>query len=230
MFLNGKTLAGTNVWRSQLLDGRCPTCQLAVKEQRESERRGRALRQNLVQLLGGERPFREFTFEQYETTPGNRRAYERAEDFNPKSENLYLWGACGVGKTHLAYAAARRFFERGYTVEILKSSQLARRVRMKPPEEEQAVIDQFSRAGIFVLDDLGMGTDTLYSRQILQEILDGRDFKDQGGLVITSKYNLGDLAAKINDDTISSRLAGMCEIIEIKGSDVRVYRRAGGPS
>jgi chromosomal replication initiation ATPase DnaA len=52
--------------------------------------------------LGGEKPYREFTFERYKVTPGNRRAYERSKTFDPAAENLYLWGPSGVGKTHLA--------------------------------------------------------------------------------------------------------------------------------
>jgi DNA replication protein DnaC len=204
------------------MDGLCPACVAHAEDNRQKEQHDRALRQSLIEVLGGEKPYREFTFGGYEVTSGNRLAFEKARQFNPASDNLYLWGACGVGKTHLAYAIARAGFEQGHSVEILQPPQLVRKMRMKDPQEEQGIIDELVRAELFVLDDLGMGACTAYGRQILQEILDGRDFKVRAGLVITSKYALSGLAQKMGDDTIASRMAGMCQVIEIKGTDHRL--------
>jgi DNA replication protein DnaC len=97
---------------------------------------------------------------------------------------------------------------------------------MKEPEQEQAAIDRYIQLEVLVLDDLGVGPDTPFNRQVLQEILDARDFRDRSGLVISSKYNLNDLARKLNDDSIPSRLSGMCQIIEVKGVDCRVRHGA----
>src|SRR5947207_86864 len=97
--VGGKTLAGTGVWRSQLTGGVCPDCLAALETQRQNAQCALAMRRELVQLLGGEKPFREFTFERFEITPGNQFAYERCKSFNPAADNLYLWGPCGVGKT-----------------------------------------------------------------------------------------------------------------------------------
>jgi DNA replication protein DnaC len=191
VLLNGTPLAGTAVWRSQLIDRRCPPCQADLERAREKEKRVRECRGELVELLGGERPYREFTFERYQVAPGNQLAYERSMNFNPVGDNLYLWGACGVGKTHLAYAVARRCVEESLSVTILLAGQLSRKVRTKDPEQEQAAVDNLVAAELLVLDDIGTGTETAYARQILQEILDCRNFRDRAGLVITSKYSLG---------------------------------------
>jgi DNA replication protein DnaC len=223
--VDGKPLAGTGVWRSQLTGGLCPTCIAALEGNRQKEQQAQALHEALVQLLGGEKPYREFTFERYEATAGNRLAFERARQFNPSIDNLYLWGACGVGKTHLAYAVARRRFEDDRSVAILRPGQLIRKVRMKDPDAEQEAIDRLVRVRVLVLDDLASGHDTTYARQVLQEILDGRDFTDRAGLVVTGKYSLSDLAQKLNDDTVPSRLAGMCQVLEIKGTDHRLTSR-----
>ncbi len=182
------------------------------------------MRRQSVELLGGEKPYREFTFEKYEIAPGNRLAYERAKHLNTAADSLYLWGPCGVGKTHLAWAAARRCFEETLSVTILRVAHLSRKVRMKDPEHEQAAIDEFVRADVLVLDDLGSGPDTAFSRQILQEILDGRDFSDRAGLVVTSKYSLDQLAMRLMDDSIPSRLSGFCRNIEVQGIDHRLAR------
>jgi DNA replication protein DnaC len=225
VLLNGKPMAGTGVWRSQLIEGRCPACQAAFEAQHQNEQRSVQLRRELIQLLGGEKPYREFTFERYEVTPGNRLAYERCQNFNSATENLYLWGPCGVGKAHLAYATARRGFEQMLSVAIVRIYQLSRKIRMKDPEQEQEGIDQLAQADILVLDELSVGPHTAYTRQLLQEILDERHFADRAGLIVTSPYSLRDLAAKLSDDTIPSRLAGMCQVTEVRGHDFRLTIR-----
>jgi len=219
---NGKLLAGTGLFRSPLMDGCCPACSERAKTDAAERKRQLDLRLRLIALGGGEKPYREFRFDAFQILPGNKAAYSRARAFNPQRENLYIWGACGVGKTHLAFAIARRFYEDGRSVEFLRPPQLMRRVRLKEPEEEQRAIDRFVRADVFVLDDLGIGSDTAYSRQIFQELLDGRDYGYRAGLVVTSKYSLDALAAKLDDDTIASRLAGTCKLIEVKGEDFRL--------
>src|SRR2546425_1819460 len=70
--LGGKPLAGTGVWRSQLSDGLCPKCVAAMEANRRKEQQAEALRERLIQLLGGEKPYREFTLERYQVTPGNQ--------------------------------------------------------------------------------------------------------------------------------------------------------------
>ena len=224
VFVNGKPIAGTGVWRSQLIQGRCHACQEALDLQRQNEKRDLALRRKLVQLLGGEKPYREFTFERYHVTPANQLAFGGCKHFDPGTDNLYLWGPCGVGKTHLAYAAARQCFEKASSVAMVRAYQLSRHVRLKGPEHEQEAIQELVVAGVLVIDALGIGSHTPYSRQLLQEIMDNRDFADRGGLIVTSPYSLGDLADQMDDDSISSRLAGMCRLIEIKGPDHRLRR------
>lgn len=206
------------------MNGHCPACLAALEARRQKERKDTELREKLTNLLGGEKPFREFTFERYEAAPGNQLAYERVKHFDPGMDNLYLWGPCGVGKTHLAWAAARRCFEETLAVRILPAYQLSRRARMKDPYQEQTAIDELVDSEVLVLDDLGTGADTPFTRQLLQEILDGRTFGNLGGLLVTSKYSLDELAAKLADDSISSRLAGMCQVIEVKGMDRRIAR------
>ncbi len=219
---NGKPLAGTGVWRSPLSDGVCSPCATVAEAERIRARNEIAFQSRLLQLLGGPKPVREFTFDRFKIESGNRLGYECSRDFSPAINNLYLWGSCGVGKTHLAWAIARRCYEESLSVTILAAYQLSRKIRMKEPALEQEAIDRLACVDVLVLDDLGTGADTPFSRQILQEILDARSFTDHAGLVVTSRYSLDDLAARLGDDTIPSRLAGLCRVVRIRGGDGRI--------
>src|ERR1700738_2336307 len=52
VLLNGRLLAGTGVWRSQLVGGCCPACMAAREQERHKELRAVALRSQLIELLG----------------------------------------------------------------------------------------------------------------------------------------------------------------------------------
>ena len=228
VLLRGEPLAGTGVWRSALIDGLCPRCADARERARQRERHVQTLREQFIRMVGGVKPYRDFTFEKYQVTRENRLAFQRARAFDPSRDNLYLWGPCGVGKTHLAVAILRQWFGRGASGALVTPFKLIRKLRMKPPDEEQLAIDGFIGVGVLVIDDLGVGSDTVYARQILQEILDGRSFSDRAGLVVTSPYSLLGLARRLNDRTISSRLGGLCRVVEIQGPDHRSIPKATG--
>jgi DNA replication protein DnaC len=227
--VGSRTLAGTGVWRSALTDGRCPACVEAESRARRRESWAERLRADFSRLVGGPRPCREFTFERYRVTAGNRSAFEKARAFEPAKDNLYLWGACGGGKTHLAVATLRRRFANGASIVFTTPSQLVRQLRMRPPEDEQQAIDRCVNTDVLVIDDLGVGGDTAFGRQILQEILDGRDFNDRGGLIVTSQHSPEGLARRWNDRAVPSRLAGMCQVIHLTGPDHRPTRRCDPP-
>jgi DNA replication protein DnaC len=223
----GKPFAGTGMWRSALVGGRCTACMEADRRQRLQEQRRLSLRDAFISAVGGIKPYREFTFERFQVTDGNRLAVDQAKRFDVGSENLYLWGPCGVGKTHLAVAILREHSAKGATIEFTTPARLVRRMRMKSPEEEQQALDYYVGVNLLVLDDLGMGGETAFARQVLLEILDRRNYRDRGGLIVTSPYPLNLLATRLNDTALSSRLSGMCRVIGIRGNDGRRAKNQG---
>jgi DNA replication protein DnaC len=220
ILVTGKPLAGTGVWRSALVDEMCPGCLERSAVARQKNRRGSLLRNRFIAQIGI-KPYREFTFEKYRVTAGNREAFQLAERFDPSTDNLYLWGSCGVGKTHLAVAILRRWFARGASFALVTPSRLLRKLRMRSPEEEQQTLDAFIRVDVLVLDDFGNGGETLFARQTLQEILDGRDHADRRGLVVTASSSPLDLGRNTTHRALYSRLSALCRIVKLSGADGR---------
>ena len=226
VYCAGRPLAGTGVWRSTLDGGRCEPCTERLGRARRSLLAKLEIDRRLQVLMHGPRPVREFTLRRFSVGARNRAAFYAATKFDPAKDNLYLWGPCGVGKTHLAYAIGRRAVESGQSAQFITLPGVVRRVRMREPEDEERQIGRLAVVDVLVLDDVGVGTDTAYSRQILQEVLDRRLYRDRGGLVVTAKYSLDQLAAKLADDSIPSRLAGMCAVAFVGGRDARALHRA----
>ena len=75
---------------------------------------------------------------------------------------------------------------------------------------------------ILFLDDLGAEKLTDFVRQITYFILNERE-QNELTTVITSNFSLKQLDEQI-DQRISSRIAGMCEILKFTGDDRRIKK------
>jgi len=190
-----------------------------VSEKIRSDAEYKAL---LIRALGGPKAYHNFTFGNLSEHDGNREAVEAGMIFNPEKQNLFIWGPTGTGKTHLATAIARVGAEIGASVLVLNPAQLMRSCRGIDSSDEEAVIENISRTSVFVLDDLGVGRATEFALQILYEIINKRDMNYKNGLIITSNLSLKELAEKMNDDRLASRIAGLCKIVKIEGDDNRL--------
>jgi DNA replication protein DnaC len=162
--------------------------------------------------LGGRKAYEQFTIQRFT----NKAAIESCKVYPGIS--LFLWGPAGCGKTHLATALVRN-----HGGQVIKPQDIYRESRgHKSGEEEKAVIMRYVNMPYFVLDDLGVDKKTEFSFSILYEIIDGRDMALMPGLIITSNLSLNALADRLDDDRITSRIAGMCKIVELTGKDHRI--------
>lgn len=74
--------------------------------------------------------------------------------------------------------------------------------------------------GLLAIDDLGAEKLTEYVRQMTYYIINERE-QNMAKTIITSNFSLKQIDAMI-DTRVSSRIAGMCEIIELYGKDRRL--------
>lgn len=89
--------------------------------------------------------------------------------------------------------------------------------------QEYQIMEKYTTCDLLVLDDLGVEMTTPWNYTILYQLIDTR-YSAMLPTIYTSNYSPGQLAKKIGDDRIISRIIGDCgkQIIEIQQRDMRI--------
>jgi DNA replication protein DnaC len=184
-----------------------------------------SLQKKCIELIGGEKPFKEFRFDSYQPrNESQRQALGACSHFDPSSENLLIIGPTGAGKTHLACATVLNHAERSLAFERHRITELLRVLRYeRKAEDEEKYIRRLAELPILLIEDLGAQKTTDWAGAMLWEIIDRRLEKNQNGLIITSNLGRGKLAESMGD-RVPSRLSGICKVITIDGEDFRLQK------
>lgn len=217
----------------------CPTCQTPLPDSGPcqncaDERRSQERRTSmLAKCWGGMRAWRDFIFEKMSPTNANRTAVSIAKAWNPKQGNMFIWGPVGAGKTHIAVAAARRFWNEANPYKVLwlpSEISIAAREAMDSDgaSGERRFIEKLGTQKLLIIDDIGAEKRTEFMDALLFRIINARDIDDRPGLIVTSNLSLGDIASMFGDDRITSRINRASRIIDLRGErDHRAPRVQG---
>lgn len=176
-----------------------------IKTQMDKER--------YAQQWGGIRALETYRLDTFMPSSVTQSAFDFCKAFDAAHDNLYLCGPCGSGKSHLAVGTARRF-----NGNVWKTTEISRFLRkQESANDEETAIASIAKESVLVIDDIGIEKPTEYMIISLQEIFDMRYQYMPGGLIVTSNLSLDGLAARLCDDHIPSRLAGMCKVFNLKG-------------
>ena len=148
------------------------------------------------------------------------------ENIRQTRRGIYLYGPSGVGKTHVTYAIKNYLEEREQIkipVWVENTTNLLQSIKVdfdRAPQDREWMADRMiNYSGIVVIDDLGAEKVTDWVKETLYMIINNR-YEEMRPVIVTSNLTLDELSTQLGD-RIPSRLAGMCDIIEIKGSDRR---------
>jgi len=140
-----------------------------------------------------------------------------------EKKGLYIFGGCGTGKTHIAYAIWQRCQDKDRKCRFYKSTELLDLIREfygKSDTQENQLNLIMNYTGLLIIDDLGAEKPTEWVEETFYKIIDKR-YEEMLPTVFTSNLDLGVLAEKISD-RLTSRIAEMCEIIKVDGEDKRI--------
>ena len=232
----GLTIAEKEAWP----DGRqtwiqCPTCGKEWSKLKDSGvcfdcdqkkfedfLQKKRMEEKMRRIFGSVKAMNYYTFERFNVNDGTEKAYDNMKNFDARTQNTYLYGSCGVGKTHLAYAAAKAYALNGREVTIATPLKIVDGFRMKNEWEKEDRFKDFTECDLLLIDDLGISKHTDFALEVLSEILNRRQLQMRNGLIVTSNLSLDKLSGKNLDDRLPSRLAGLCEVIQLIGDDFRL--------
>lgn len=153
-------------------------------------------------------------------------------------DSLYITGDVGTGKTVFMATLAKKnimnrravrwilypefimLLQNSYKNEIYKKAFYNESVKVNPFNEASQIADF---EGILYIDDLGAEKLTEFVRQTTYYIINHRE-QHMLQTVITSNFSLDEIDSQI-DRRVSSRIAGMCNILKFKGSDLRLKKQ-----
>jgi DNA replication protein DnaC len=131
---------------------------------------------------------------------------------------LYIVGEVGSGKSGLACACLNELGKARVRCRFVRLPELLIDGAEAAGEE---ALEPVKSTPVVVLDDIGAHQATDFARRWLQTVIDAR--VDRGlRTIFTSNLDLDGLKAMLEDDRVSSRIAGHCKQVKIKG--VRDWR------
>lgn len=145
------------------------------------------------------------------------------------TENLYLYGEVGTGKTHLCSAIAHYVLQAGMSVVYLKTSRLLDLIRQFKYAEHQdrqtadLLLQNLYQVDLLIIDDLGIENSTDFVKEQLFLLLDDR-MNHQRPWVISTNMPPNEVGM-MYEDRLSDRVLSTSFILKFEGESVRRQKK-----
>ena len=153
-----------------------------------------------------------------------------AHQFGKRPANLLLFGAPGLGKTHLSAAIAREVSEKGFSVVYDTAgnifAQFDTRKFQRDSDDGREARDETRRylnCDLLILDDLGSELTTQFTQSVLYELINTRLVAGRH-TVISSNLSMEEAARRYSPQ-IASRLEGEYHVLHFFGEDIRLLKK-----
>jgi DNA replication protein DnaC len=158
-----------------------------------------------------------------------------------ENQGIFLFGGAGTGKTYTLYCMIKElFFENSFPnnpgdgfengdirfcsfgLKIEKMVDLSLKIKNSFKDEKniEDEVDYLCRCNYLFIDDFGAEKMTDFLFENIYKIIDRR-YENGLPIYLSSNFSLKELAEK-SGDRIASRIAEMCEIINMSGQDKRI--------
>ena len=199
----------------------------------------------LSQLLNmGSETFETFDFRWYSSDcAGTRRTprevaernfdicQDYAHQFSPRSGNLLLFGAPGLGKTFLSACIARVVSENGHSVVYDTAAHIfsqfeAEKFRHESDDDSEADVARYMNCDLLIMDDLGTEMLTTFVQSAIYQLVNTRLAKGKKTIINTNLTP--DEIGRRYGAAVQSRLEGEYELLPFLGEDIRKLKRQRG--
>jgi DNA replication protein DnaC len=141
-----------------------------------------------------------------------------------RGDNVLLFGASGVGKTHLASALGYALIEHGVRTKFLPATQLVQLLQKAKAELHLSdALNKLDRYAVLIVDDIGYVRKTEQESSVLFELIAHR--YERGSLIITSNQSFEDWDQLFEDTVMTvaaiDRLVHHATIIHCEGDSYR---------
>ena len=152
---------------------------------------------------------------------------EFAWNFGKIPGNLLLFGAPGLGKTHLSAAIAREVSGKGYSVVYDTAIHVFERFEIqkfsREESEADADVNRILSCDLLILDDLGTEMTTAFVQSALYTIINTR-LMEKKSTIISTNLMPSELSQRYSPQ-IASRIEGEYERLAFVGEDLRRKNR-----
>lgn len=145
-----------------------------------------------------------------------------ASHFSNSSENLFMQGATGLGKTHLSLAIAESLINRGHNVIYASTPNIISKLEkehfnhsLQDEETEKHLID----CDLLILDDLGTEFQTSFSSATIYNIINSR-IMYQKPTIISTNLSVKEIQNAYSKRLVS-RIMGNYKRLFFLGNDIR---------
>ena len=204
-----------------------------TSKDREKEFRERKKRQanmiykSMIRQLKVPKRFRGKTFDNYEINDKNEKLYRTVKNYVDNFEDrfkagnwLMLVGSFGLGKTHLALAAAKETLKYFANQEIkgnmntvysgrpkvkfISSSEMIQNIRDSYDSDqldEKSLMDGYKNTSLLVIDDLGTEKASEWQQEKMYIVLDYR-YRELLPTIITTNLGVGQLQEHLSERVV----------------------------
>lgn len=152
---------------------------------------------------------------------------EYGHHFGKKPGNLLLFGAPGLGKTHLSAAIAREVSAKGYSVVYDTAIHVFERFESRKFDQEdeaQSDVERILNCDLLILDDLGTEMRSTFIQSALYQIINTR-LIEKRSTILNTNLNPGELSQRYSPQT-ASRIEGEYQILPFFGEDIRGLKKS----
>ena len=149
-----------------------------------------------------------------------------AHQFGRRPANLLLFGAPGLGKTHLSAAIAREVSEKGFSVVYDTAGHVFGQFEQQKFAREEEADDHVERVlncDLLILDDLGSEMTTAFVQSALYQIVNTR-LLERRSTIISTNLTPEKISQRYSPQ-IASRIEGEYTLLPFVGEDIRKLKR-----